>query len=36
MRLYWFVMETNRVQPCRSAACFIFANCQAHIEEAPR
>ena len=35
-RLYWFCIETNRVQPPRSAACWSLANCQAYIEDAPR
>ena len=34
--MYWFCIETKRVQPPRSAACCMVANCQAHIEEAPR
>src|SRR4051794_26009143 len=36
IRLYWSCMETNLVQPWMSAACCIVANCQAHIEDAPR
>ena len=35
-RLYWFCIETNRVQPPRSAACWSLANCQPYIEDAPR
>src|SRR3954453_9025705 len=35
-RLYWFCMDTNRVQPPRSAACWSLANCHAYMDEAPR
>ena len=34
-RLYWFCIETNRVQPPRSAACCSLANCHAYIDDAP-
>ena len=35
-REYWFCIEMNGVQPLSSAACCMDANCQAHIDEAPR
>src|SRR4051794_530778 len=35
-RLYWFCIDTNRVQPPRSAACCSLANCHAYMEDAPR
>ncbi len=36
MRLYWFCIETNLVQPWRSAVYCNLENCQAHMDEAPR
>src|SRR5674476_1465924 len=35
-RLYWSCIDTNGVQPLSSATCCACANCQAHIEDAPR
>ena len=32
-RLYWSCIDTKRVQPFSSAACWSFANCQAYMEE---
>ena len=34
--LYWSCIAENVVQPFISAACCIFANCHAHIDDAPR
>ena len=34
--LYWSCIAENVVQPLTTAACCIFANCQAHIDDAPR
>jgi hypothetical protein len=31
-----FCIDTNLVQPCKPAVYCILANCQAHIDEAPR
>lgn len=34
--LYWSSIATNGVQPFDRAVCWSLANCQAHIDEAPR
>ena len=36
IRLYWFCMDTNGVQPFRRATACILANCHAYIDDAPR